>query len=98
VAELDKIIHERARLLILTHLVSRDREEVSFNELQEQLAFSSGNLSIQLKKLKEVNYLEMSKTFKDNKPFTTVTITPEGSTALKKYVEEMEAILKTLKK
>ena len=95
---LDKIIHERARLLILTHLASRDRQEVSFGELQEQLDFSSGNLSIQLKKLKAVNYLEMNKTFKDNKPFTTVTITSEGSTALQKYVEEMEALIKTLKK
>ena len=52
-AELDKIIHERARLLILTYLASRKEQEVSFNELQEQLSFSSGNLSIQLKKLKK---------------------------------------------
>ena len=97
-AELDKIIHERARLLILTYLTSRKEQEVSFNELQDQLSFSSGNLSIQLKKLKEVSYLEMKKTFKDNKPYTTVAITSEGATALQKYVEEMESIIKTLKK
>ena len=97
-AELDKIIHERARLLILTYLASRKEQEVSFNELQEKLSFSSGNLSIQLKKLKEVNYLGMNKTFKDNKPYTTVGITSEGASALQKYVEEMESIIKTLKK
>ena len=96
-AELDKIIHERARLLILTYLASRKEKEVSFNELQDQLSFSSGNLSIQLKKLKAVDYLEMNKTFKDNKPFTTVAITSHGATALQKYVEEMESIIKTLK-
>ena len=97
-AELDKIIHERARLLILTYLASRKEQAVSFNELQDQLSFSSGNLSIQLKKLKEVNYLEMNKTFKDNKPYTTVGITSEGAIALQKYVGEMETIIKTLKK
>lgn len=96
-AELDKIVHERARLLILTYLASRKEQEVSFNELQDQLAFSSGNLSIQLKKLKSVNYLKMSKTFKDNKPLTTVIMTAEGSTALNKYLEEMEEIIKALK-
>ena len=96
-AELDKIIHERARLLILTYLASHKAQEISFNELQEKLSFSSGNLSIQLKKLIEVAYLTMNKTFKDNKPFTTVAITPEGRSALQKYVEEMESIIKTLK-
>jgi DNA-binding HxlR family transcriptional regulator len=58
VAALNKIIHERARLLILTYLTSNQKKEISFNELQENLEFSSGNLSIQLKKLKEAGYQE----------------------------------------
>jgi DNA-binding HxlR family transcriptional regulator len=47
VAALNKIIHERARLLILTYLTSNQKKEISFNELQENLEFSSGNLSAQ---------------------------------------------------
>jgi len=66
-------------------------------DLQEQLEFTSGNLSIQLKKLKEANYIEINKTFKDNKPYTTVLITPQGANALNSYIEEMEGIIKTLK-
>jgi DNA-binding MarR family transcriptional regulator len=98
VAALNKIIHERARLLILTYLMSNEKREVSFNELQEKLEFTSGNLSIQLKKLKEAEYLEINKTFKDNKPYTTVLITPRGAKALNAYIEEMEKIIQTLKR
>ncbi len=98
VAALNKIIHERARLLILTYLMSNQKKEISFNELQEQLQFTSGNLSIQLKKLKEAEYVEIHKTFKDNKPYTTILITPQGAKALTAYIEEMEALIQTLKK
>lgn len=96
-AALNKIIHERARLLILTHLASNEKKEISFSELQENLEFTSGNLSIQLKKLKEAGYLTIQKAFKDNKPYTTVSITPQGIKALNSYIEEMEGIIKTLK-
>jgi DNA-binding MarR family transcriptional regulator len=98
VASIDKMIHERARLMILTYLASHEKQEVSFNELQEKLEFTSGNLSVQLKKLKEVDYVGIHKTFKANKPYTTVQITPEGSDALYKYVNEMEGIIRELKK
>ncbi len=97
-AKLDKIIHERARLRILTYLASSDRNVISFNELQEKLAFSSGNLSIQLKKLKEVSYLEINKSFKDNKPYTTISLTSKGSQALNEYVAEMETLIGALRK
>ncbi len=96
--KLNKLIHERARLLILTYLASNEHSEISFNELKDKLDFTSGNLSIQLKKLGAVDYLEIHKTFKDNKPYTTVSITLEGESALKAYVEEMESIINTLKK
>ena len=97
-ANLNKIIHERARLLILTHLASNDKENVSFNELKETLELTSGNLSIQLKRLNEAKYLTISKTFKDNKPYTAVSVTAKGLKALNDYVEEMEGIINSLKK
>lgn len=97
-AAIDKIIHERARLMILTYLVSNDKQEISFNELQEKLGFTSGNLSVQLKKLKEADYIDIHKTFKDNKPYTTIQVTPEGFEALNTYINEMESIINSLKK
>ncbi len=96
-AELNKLIHERSRLLILTYLASNKKKEISFNELKDKLAFTPGNLSIQLKKLNEADYVRISKIFKDNKPYTTVCITVKGSMALTDYVEEMENIIKILK-
>ena len=94
----DKLIHERARLLILTHLASMEESEIPFNTLQEKLGFTSGNLSIQLKKLKSADYVEIHKTFKDNKPFTTISITLHGTGALNAYLDEMEGLIRTLRK
>lgn len=96
-AELDKIIHERARLRILTYLAASDKDKIPFNELQDKLDLSSGNLSIQLKKLKQARYITIDKSFKDNKPFTTVALTPTGSEALSAYIDEMERLIGDLK-
>ena len=96
-AGINKIIHERVRLLILTYLAGNQEQEVNFNELQTSLDLTSGNLSVQLRKLKETGYIEIEKTFKDNKPYTTVFITPKGREALNQYIEEMESIIGALK-
>ena len=96
-AELDKIVHERARLKILTYLAASEKEKISFNELQEKLALTSGNLSVQIKKLKDAKYVKVEKTFKDNKPYTTVLLTPAGAEALNKYIDEMEKLIGSLK-
>jgi DNA-binding MarR family transcriptional regulator len=98
VVTLDKIIHERVRLRILTYLATSDKEAVSFGELQVKLSLTSGNLSIQLKKLQEAGYSEIHKTFKDNKPYTTASLTLKGSQGLTVYVEEMEGLISALKK
>lgn len=96
--ELEKLIHERARLLILTYLATNEDTEISFNDIQKNLEFSSGNLSVQLKKLADAKYVKIHKTFKDNKPYTTVAITSKGAKALSAYLEEMEQIIKSLKR
>ncbi len=94
---LDKLIHERARLLILTHLAGMEENEISFIRLQEKLGFTAGNLSIQLKKLKAAKYVTIKKTFKEDKPYTTVPITAHGKKALNNYLDEMEDLIKTLR-
>jgi DNA-binding MarR family transcriptional regulator len=98
VVNINKIIHERARLLILTYLASSEKTAVSFNELQKELDFTPGNLSIQLRKLQAADYLDIKKTFRNNKPYTSVRITPLGSAALYHYVEEMETLIHSLKR
>ena len=95
--QLDKLIHERARLLILTHLASVEKSAAPFNELQEKLDLTAGNLSIQLKKLKTANYVKIKKTFKNNKPLTTVSITPQGMNALNDYLGEMEDLIRAIR-
>lgn len=94
---LNKIIHERSRLLVLTYLASKRDKEVSFNDIREKLKFTPGNLSVQLKKLSEAEYITISKSFRDNKPHTALSITSKGSKALNEYLEEMEDLIKGLK-
>jgi DNA-binding MarR family transcriptional regulator len=94
----DRIIHERARLLILTYLASSDVKAVPFSRLKEALDLTAGNLSIQLKTLVEAGYITMTKEFRDNKPLTRVSITSKGSTALRRYIEQMDDLIKRLKK
>jgi DNA-binding MarR family transcriptional regulator len=97
VAGLDKIIHEQARLLIMTYLASSEKKRISFRELQQELEFTSGNLSVQLKKLETAGYVTINKTFKDNKPYTTVAVSTDGIKALQEYLGEMEGIINRLK-
>lgn len=95
--ELNKIIHERSRLLILTHLATYRDTEVSFNDIRRKLNLTPGNLSIQLKNLSEAEYINISKSFRDNKPHTAVSITTKGIKALNDYLEEMEDLIKGLR-
>ena len=95
--ELNKIIHERSRLLVLTHLASNRDKEVSFNNLKDKLSFTPGNLSIQLKKLDKAGYIIITKSFRDNKPHTAVNITTKGIKALNSYLEEMEELINGLR-
>jgi DNA-binding MarR family transcriptional regulator len=95
---LDKLIHERARLLILTYLAGSDETEVSFNELKDELALTPGNLSVQIGKLKDVKFVTVNKTFRRNKPYTTVSLTARGAEALDRYLEEMEKLIQSLRK
>ena len=94
--ELDRVIHEPSRLQIISYLAAGG-SEVSFTELIEKLGLSAGNLSVQLKRLEENDYVSISKSFKDNRPLTTVSLTLRGMEALKQYLQELEFIIDRLK-
>lgn len=95
--EFNKIIHEPARLLILTFLVSSPEKERSFMELRDHLQMTAGNLSIQLKNLQDAGFINIMKRFDDGKPLTTVAITENGTNMLMDYFDEMEKLIISVK-
>jgi len=95
--ELDRLIHEKSRLVILAFLSSRPEPETGFTELRDELGLSAGNLSIQLKNLEEAGYLRTEKSFRDNKPYTAVRLTSQGRRALEEYLADLEVIVASLK-
>ena len=87
---LDKLIHEPARLAILSALSQVDA--VDFNYLRMALGLSRGNLSSHMTKLSDAGYVAVSKQFVGNTPNTTYCITPEGTQALGEYWKQLEAL------
>lgn len=94
---IDKFIHERARLLILTHLATTEQREVSFNDLKSALDMTAGNLSVQLRNLEEVGYLKVDKTIKNRKMETRVSLTAKGYDEFMLYLNNMEKIIRSIK-
>ena len=89
--KLNPILHSELRLAIVSLLMVN--KEAEFNYLLEKTAASKGNLSIQLKKLKEVKYITITKAFRDNYPLTTCVITPKGKSEFEKYVESLKSFI-----
>jgi len=95
--ELDRVIHERARLVLLTYLASSERAETSFTELRDKLGFTAGNLSVQLRTLEEAGYVKIDKRFVTHKPFTGVRLTVKGEKAITAYLGNLEVIVTALR-
>ncbi len=93
---LDRIIHEPARLQIISYLATSGKD-VSFTELTEKLGLSAGNLSVQLKRLEEAGYVSIAKSFRENRPLTSVSLTRPGMDALMRYLQELELMIDRLK-
>ncbi len=90
-AELDRIIHERIRLGILSALAVT--ETLSFNDLKQMLETTDGNLSVHARKLEEAGYVLCEKSFAGRIPRTEFRITPGGRRALQRYLDHMEALI-----
>jgi hypothetical protein len=86
--DLDPLLHSQLRLAIVSLLVSVKKAE--FTYLKEKTGASAGNLSVQLQKLKEADYIEIEKTFKDNYPQTSCRITKTGLRAFEDYVKNLK--------
>jgi DNA-binding MarR family transcriptional regulator len=89
--ELDRLIHERIRLGIVSALAAD--ESLSFADLKDVLRTTDGNLSVHARKLEEAGYIRVTKGFEDRKPRTEYRLTARGRKALEAYLAQMEQIL-----
>ena len=92
---LDRLIHERLRLGIVSALAVNER--LSFNDLKHMLDTTDGNLSVHARKLEEAQYIACDKSFDGRVPRTEYRLTAAGRRALEKYLAHMEAIIKAVR-
>jgi DNA-binding HxlR family transcriptional regulator len=93
--QLDKVIHEKARLSIMTLLAGRG--EWSFQDLKAELGMSDGNLITHLRTLSVPGYVQETRDDTGTRPRTTYALTPAGRKAFKDYVDVLEAIVRSTK-
>jgi DNA-binding MarR family transcriptional regulator len=94
--DLDKLIHERTRLALVSALAASPA--LTFNDLKSLLQITDGNLSVHARKLEDAGYIECSKGFEGRVPRTEYRLTNSGRTALHKYITHMEALIGAMKK
>ena len=90
--ELDRLIHERMRLAIVSALAVN--ESLSFNELKHLLETTDGNLSVHARKLEEAGYVVCTKTFEGRVPRTDYRLSDAGRRALERYLSHMEGLIR----
>lgn len=90
--QLDRLIHERIRLGIISALAGR--ESLSFNELKRILETTDGNLSVHARKLEEADYITCRKSFEGRMPKTEYKLTSKGREAFELYLRHMELIIR----
>lgn len=89
--ELDPILHSQLRLAVISLLISVKEAEFTF--IKEKTGATAGNLSVQMTKLKDAGYIEVSKQFKDNYPQTLCKITKAGIQAFEDYVKALQSYM-----
>ena len=94
-AELDRLIHERMRLGIVSALAAN--ESLSFNDLKKLLATTDGNLSVHARKLEDAKYILCEKYFEGRLPKTVFRLSPIGRHALELYLEQMETLIHSMR-
>ena len=91
-AELDRLIHERVRLAIVSALAVN--ESLTFNDLKQLLNTTDGNLSVHARKLEEAQYIVCNKYFDGRTPKTEYRLTASGRSALNRYLGHMESVIR----
>ena len=94
-ADLDRLIHERMRLGIVSALAAND--SLSFQDLKKLLATTDGNLSVHARKLEDAKYIVCEKYFEGRLPKTVYRLSPAGRHALERYLDQMEALIQSMR-
>lgn len=94
-AELNRIIHDRVRLGIVSALAVN--ESLTFNELKDLLRTTDGNLSVHARRLEEAGYVTCKKSFRGRVPRTEYRLTRSGKESLARYVDHMEALIQRVR-
>lgn len=92
----DRLVYERVRLGMMSALAVR--EELTFSEMKALFAVSDGNLSAHARKLEEAGYLSCTKSFEGRRPKTVYRLTSTGRTALNRYLDHVEAVIKATRR
>jgi DNA-binding MarR family transcriptional regulator len=93
--QLDRVIHEKGRLAIMSMLAATP--ELSFTEMRDALSMTDGNLTTHIRTLQEAGYVSITKSFQNNRPHTTCSLTAAGERAFGEYINLLEKIVKQSK-
>jgi DNA-binding MarR family transcriptional regulator len=93
--QLDRVIHEKGRLAIMSMLAASP--ELSFIEMRDTLKMTDGNLTTHIRTLQEAGYLSITKSFQNNRPLTTCSLTAAGKKAFTTYINLLEEIIQQTK-
>lgn len=93
--EVDRLIHERVRLAIVSALAVHDK--LTFNELKDMLQTTDGNLSVHARKLEAAELIACEKTFEGRVPRTEFRVTTLGRRTLERYLDHMEALIRVVR-
>ena len=89
--DLDPILHSQLRLAVMSLLISLKEAEFTF--IREKTNATAGNLSVQINKLKEAGYIDVTKQFKDNYPLTLCKVSKKGMEAFEAYVNALKSYI-----
>ena len=89
--QLDRVIHEKGRLAIMSMLGASP--ELSFTEMRDALSMTDGNLTTHIRTLQESGYVSVTKSFQNNRPHTTCSLTAAGHKAFTNYINLLEKII-----
>ena len=94
--QLDRVIHEKGRLAIMSLLAATP--ELAFTELRDTLSMTDGNVTTHIRTLQEAGYIAVSKSYQNNRPLTTCSLTAAGRKAFADYISLLEQIVQQTKK
>ena len=93
--QLDRVIHEKGRLAIMSMLAASP--QLSFTDMRDALNMTDGNLTTHIRTLQEAGYVSITKSFRNNRPLTTCSLTQTGHKAFASYINLLEQIIQQTK-